>query len=296
MRLAVFRMANDAHQLVWTHHHLILDAWSGNLVFKEVFEAYEASVNKKSLMSSAVRPYRDYIGWLQRQDRALAERFWRGLLKGFNSSTPIPIAARANGNHQRHGTDFRQEQLKISDGLNSKMQALAKEQRLTVNTLLQSAWALLLSQYTGRQDVVFGTVVFGRPSGLTGVESMTGLFINTIPFRAQINSDDTVLPWLQSLQRQMAETQQFDYSSLVDIQQWSEVPRGQALFETTFGLDNVISDSTSPQGFGLEIKDYRLVDWTTFPLSLAVTPGAELSIALKFDCRRFAGVVNPPDP
>src|SRR2546430_1753083 len=82
---------------------------------------------------------------------------------------------------------------------------------------------------------------------------------------AQIRSEDTVLPWLQSLQQQMVETQQFDYSSLVDIQQWSDVPRGQALFETTFGLDNVVTDSTSPNGLGLAIKNYRLVDWTTFP-------------------------------
>src|SRR3989442_1252435 len=210
MRLALFRLSENAYQLVWTQHHLILDAWSGNLVFKEAFAFYEAFSAAVPLELGSVRPYRDYIAWQQSQDASKAELFWRQLLKGFKAPVQLAID-RGPGNLQGQDADFQQERLKLSGGLTAALQTLAKDHRLTLNTFLQGAWALLLSQYSGRSDVIFGAVVFGLPPAVKGVESMAGLFINTLPFRARIHAQDTPLFWLESLQQQLVQIQQYDY-------------------------------------------------------------------------------------
>jgi non-ribosomal peptide synthase protein (TIGR01720 family) len=287
MRLAVFRLGPDSHQLVWTNHHLILDAWSGGLVFREVFEAYDAFFTRVPRQWSAVRPYRDYIAWLERQNALQAEPFWRRLLAGFRTPLALPFD-RGAGRRRDSITDFQQEHLTISGRVMGALNKLAKDHRLTLNTFLQGAWALLLSEYTSETDIVFGTVVLGRPAGLNGIESMVGLFINTLPFRARIRFDETPLRWLQNVQQQLVQIQEYDYSSLVDIQQWSDLPRGAPLFETIFGFESIPGDAALfDDTAGLPVVDTRLVDWNNYPLSVAVTLGTELTIGIKYDRRRF---------
>jgi non-ribosomal peptide synthetase component F len=216
-----------------------------------------------------------------------AEQFWRVLMQGFKSPVEINVD-RGSANVQGKDAEFHQERLKLSPALIAGMQTLAKEHRLTLNTVLQGAWALLLSQYSGRRDIVYGAVVFGRPAEIRGVESMAGLFINTLPFRARIEAGDTPVPWLQALQQQLVQIQQYGYNSLVDISGWSEIPRGTPLFDTIFGFDNAADASTSDRLQQLSLENARLIDWNNYPLSVAVTPGAEIWITLKFDRRRFA--------
>jgi non-ribosomal peptide synthetase component F len=236
-----------------------------------------------------VRPYRDYISWQQSQDSAVAERFWRELLKGFKSPVELTVD-RGSADVQGKDAEFQQERLQVSTNLIGGLQTLAKDHRLTLNTFLQGAWALLLSQYSGLRDIVYGAVVFGRPAEIRGVESMAGLFINTLPFRARIQAEDTPLPWLQALQQQLVQIQQYGCNSLVEISRWSEIPRGTPLFETIFGFDNAADASASDRLQQLSLENARLIDWNNYPLSVAVSPGAELSITLKYDRRRFTDV------
>jgi len=155
--------------------------------------------------------------------------------------------------------------------------------------MLEGAWALLLSHESGRDDVVFGTVVAGRPAELIGVESMVGLFINTLPMRVRVSADEALVGWLQRLQHRHVEMQQYEYSSLTDIQGWSEVPRGTPLFESIFGFENLAVDpSVGALQREIEIANVRLVDWNSYPLSVAITPDPDLILALKYDSQRFA--------
>ena len=209
MRLSLIQVAEDVYHFIWSRHHLLLDMWSGSLVREEVFAFYQAFQRGEVLHLEPARPYRDYITWLRRQDLSRAEVFWRQRLKGFTAPTVLGVD-RAPGGLSAQEITYGKQQLRLSRAATATLQSLAREQRLTLNTLVQGAWALLLSRYSGEEDVAFGATVSGRPPDLAGVESMVGLFINTLPVRVQVAADDSLLPWLNRLQSQMVELRQYE--------------------------------------------------------------------------------------
>lgn len=144
------------------------------------------------------------------------------------------------------------------------MKSFAREQKLTLNVVAQGAWALLSSRYRDVDDVVFGVTVAGRPASLSGVESMVGLFINTLPLRVRVPANATVLSWLQGLQEQQSTLQRYEYSSLLDIQGWSDVPRGVPLFESIFVFENLpVARVFRPATANLNSK--AIADWGRTP-------------------------------
>lgn len=237
LRLALFRMADDRYHFVCTFHHLLLDGWSLPRVFGEVRRFYDAFRQDRTIDLPRPRPYRDFIAWLQKQDLAKAESFWRTTLKGFEGPTPLgldwPVGARS-----ARAVDYEGQQRQLSEATSERLQELARSKRLTVGTLIQGVWILLLSRYSGKSDVVIGMTSSGRPADLKGVESMVGHFVNTLPVRVQVSGKARLLPWLQDLQSQLVELRHYEYSPLSDIQRWSDVPRGTPLFESTFAFEN----------------------------------------------------------
>jgi condensation domain-containing protein len=183
MRLALIQVEDETYHLVWSFHHLLLDGWSIQLVIKEVFTFYEGISQGRRVELGAVRPYREYIRWLHDQELGAAEQFWRELLKGFSAPTMLGIERRI----ERHDTqaEYVEHQVRLTAEATAELQQLARTHQVTLNTVVQGAWALLLSRYSGSEDVVFGTTVSGRPANLAGVEEMVGMFINTLPVRVQ---------------------------------------------------------------------------------------------------------------
>ncbi|RMF26124.1 MAG: non-ribosomal peptide synthetase, partial [Chloroflexi bacterium] len=165
MRLALIRVEERAYKFVWTHHHLLMDGWSLPILLQEVLAFYEAFRQGRDLYLPPSRPYRDYIVWLKKQDMARAEAFWRRLLKGFTAPTPLTVDRRPAGDGDGsppEETDYRKLDILLSAETTAALQALARQHQLTLNTLVQGAWALLLSRYSGEDDVVFGATVSGR--------------------------------------------------------------------------------------------------------------------------------------
>ncbi len=166
--------------------------------------------------------------------------------------------------------------------------ALARQHHLTLNTLVQGAWAVLLSRYSGEDDVVFGGTVSGRPTDLSGVEAMVGLFINTLPMRVQMSGDTSLLPCLQRLQAEQVERERYAYSPLVEIHSWSEIPRGMALFESIVVFENYPLDTSLRQRIdNVEISGIRVIERTHYPLTVIVMPGPELALKIIYDTRRL---------
>ncbi|MGD1912590.1 MAG: condensation domain-containing protein, partial [Rivularia sp. (in: cyanobacteria)] len=292
MRCALLQIQASEYYFVWSHHHLLMDGWCNGILLKEVFSFYQAACQNKSLFLPTPRPYRDYIEWIQQQDIAAAETFWQDKLKDFTA--PTPLIKKARGNRQEAiGTTVSinsEQQIKLSVDLTAKLQNLAQQNRLTLNTITQGIWAILLSRYSGENNIVFGATVSGRPANLPGVESIIGLFINTLPVRVNLSTDDELLPWLQQLQTQQIEQESFSYSSLIDIQQWSDVPPGVGLFESLVIFENYpVSIDTVLQGWSndLQISETKGFERTNYPLSLTVIPSAELSLRINYDSNRF---------
>ncbi|MEW5861368.1 MAG: amino acid adenylation domain-containing protein [Cyanobacteriota bacterium] len=286
MRLASIQLANDAYQVVWSHHHILLDGWSGPLVFKEVYAFYQAFCQGQELHLERPRPFREYITWLQQQDLSKAEAFWRKTLQGFTAPTPLGLDRIHNQASLEKNEN--EEQMKLSQAVSAALESLARQHRLTINTLVQGAWAILLSRYSGEQDVVFGAISSGRPTDLVGVESIVGMFVNTLPMRVDVNPEAELLPWLNRFQAQQAEMRQYEYSPLVKIQGWSEIPANVSFFESIVTLENYpVEPEQWEENQNLKIYNLQVFEKTNYPLTIMAGTGTQLSLRILYDDRRF---------
>jgi len=183
-RFALSRVAEAEYHFLWSFHHALLDGRSFLILIKEVFLFYNAIRNGENLKLAEPVPYRRYIDWLQQQDIGSGEAFWRKLLSGFSAPTLFGVDGRPSAKGNSLDYDHGDKEVCLSSGLTSKLQALAEKEEVTLNTLVQGAWAILLGRYSAEEDVVFGSTRACRRSTLKDAESMVGLFINTLPFRA----------------------------------------------------------------------------------------------------------------
>ncbi|MEA2562152.1 MAG: hypothetical protein QOH06_3656 [Acidobacteriota bacterium] len=285
MRLALFTLSAGAHFFVWSFHHLLLDGWSRILVLQEVLAVYEALLRGGSPELPAAPPFRDYIAWIQRQDAAGAEAFWRTTFAGFTGPTPLSIDRVAMGTAEAETEVCLRE---VAEDDAARLRSFAQQNQLTLGSLVQGAWALLLARYSGRDDVVFGSTVSGRPGDLPGIESTVGMFANNLPVRAQAPAASRVLPWLQSLQTRLAELRQYEHCSAQQIQDWARVSRGVRLYESLVVFQNYPDGKLQQGGPGsLAVEPYRSRLETNLALTLVVGAGAGMRLRLFARGHRF---------
>jgi amino acid adenylation domain-containing protein len=287
MRLTLFKMGDSDYRFVWSYHHALLDGRSRILVLKELFALYDAINQGRSLELKPPFPYRDYIAWLQTRDMSKAEEFWKGFLEGF--TTPTRLAVAGPSISAAPNTDRVEILSRLSGDLTSTLLALAKRNRITLNIILQGAWALLLSSYSNQDDVVFGVTracrrLFGGEPG-----EMVGLFINTIPVRVRLSHDDLLIPWLKSLRSQHISVRDFEHTPLILIQGWSQAPKGTSLFESIFVFENFSFNSALRSlGGEWEKREFRMSQRANYPLLLAADLESELLLRLEYERNRFS--------
>jgi amino acid adenylation domain-containing protein/non-ribosomal peptide synthase protein (TIGR01720 family) len=282
LRCWVARIGEQSYRFVWCFHHLLLDGWSLPILFRELFSFLTMQSSDLPLR----KPYQNYIEWLHQQDRDAAAAYWRGYLAGFNAPTTLPAARQAAGMTSEKLYD--EAVFTLDESASQHIEQFASAQHLTVNTLLQSAWALLLHRYSGDTDVLFGVTVSGRDIDLPGIDGMLGLFINTVPLRRQID-DSPVQSWLQDAQMQHQRNMRYAYIPLHQIHQDSEVPKGTPLFSTLMVFENYPVEtglSLSELG-GLRLADIHMVDHTTYPLTVVASAGKTLRFRIGYDCQRY---------
>ena len=300
MRMTLIRLTDARYQLIWTQHHLIVDGWSAAIVLKDVFDVYHQLCKTDEVTAQRVtrRPYRDYIAWLRQQDQKDAQRFWQTQLQGFKSPTRLSNvmagmggpASQTNATSWTHSAqDWQEQQQQLSEITTQSLRALGQQHQLTLNTLLQGSLAIAISRYCDADDVVFGATRSGRPTDLAGSAAMVGLFINTLPVRFQIADDQPLMPWLRQIQHDQAEALPYEYASLMDVQEWSELPQNTALFDTILVVENYPIEPSSVAGErGLQLQEVRSREWTHFPLTILVAPSATLNITVKYDGDRIS--------
>ncbi|MEV4051952.1 non-ribosomal peptide synthase/polyketide synthase [Amycolatopsis sp. NPDC049688] len=282
MRIAINRCPGGEVLLVWNFHHILLDGWSLAQVLAEVCEQYAATTAGRATAPVARRPFRDYLAWLREQDQRAAEEHWRETLAGFESATPLPYDRPPAGAHRTESAESVQLVLP-GEGV----RRFAQGSGLTVNTVVQAAWALLLSRYSGERDVVFGTTVSGRPPELPGVESMIGLFINTVPTRVAAPDGQDVVAWLRDLQAAQTEARRFDFVSLSQLRSWTGLPAGAALFDSVVVFENYPLSDSAEIG-GIRVAGTQGTDTTNLPLTLsAYSLDDRLHLELAYDPALF---------
>ncbi|HSF41596.1 MAG TPA: condensation domain-containing protein, partial [Thermoanaerobaculia bacterium] len=286
-RAAVIRWDDESWKFVWSFHHLVLDGWSISVVLSEALSLYRAYSRGEELSLAPARPYRDYISWLQRRDLDQAREFWRRTLAGFTSPTPLAFDGTATGEDKTSSASAYRSVF-LPPEKKQALEALARQHQLTLNTLLQGAWSLLLGRYADRSDVVFGGVVSGRPYDLDGVESMVGMFINVLPVRVQVDLGARLVPWLRAIQEHQIEQREYEYSALEQIQAWSGVPHEVRLFDSLLVFENYPTDPLA-QSKAEEVgfTQARLAESNHNALSLYVVPRNGLELRIAYHWKRF---------
>ncbi len=281
-RMTLIRYDEDRWQVLWSNHHVILDGWSNPILMAELFALYEAQRTDADFALPPARPYREYIAWLNKQEPQKAASFWKNTLQDFAEPTSVPAdspAGKAGEGEQACDT----VEIKLNPDINKKLKTLAQQNHLTINTLVQGAWALLLAQYSRSNDVVFGATVSGRPPEIPGVESMVGLFINTLPLRVKISPKEKVASWLKRIQQQSVAIRDFEYSSLADVQRQSGIDAGQALFDSIVVFENFpVDQSLKEAKTSIRISDFDSYEQTNFPLVLVASSQDETLLELTY--------------
>ncbi|HWG91861.1 MAG TPA: amino acid adenylation domain-containing protein, partial [Candidatus Thermoplasmatota archaeon] len=289
-RLTLLRLGPREHCLVWTHHHILLDGWSTALLLQEVFTRYDALLAGKALSLPPARPYAEHVRRLRQQDPSESEAYWRETLRGFQAPTPLAVHLERASLGEPRGS-VAETEVGLDEPLAAALEAVARKHRLTLNTMVEGAWALALSRYSGEEDVVFGTTVSGRPADLEGVEGMVGLFINTVPVRVRLPPETALVSWLQELQARQVEMRRHEHTPLPRTQALSDVPPGTPLFESLYVFENYPVEQREASGDDrLVLRSVTAEARTNFPLTLIAGPGPNARLVLKaaFDATRFA--------
>jgi amino acid adenylation domain-containing protein len=286
MRITLIRTEPEVYEFIWSFHLLLLDGWSVQVIFNELLSFYRAFRTGQPVTLEPPIRYRDYIDWLQQQSQDQAESYWRQSLTGFTTPTSLGADRTAVAGVPSTQT-YKEKSLVLDDAITTALRSFAGQHRLTLNTLIQGAWALLLGRRSGSDDVVFGSVVAGRAADFPGIDSAVGVFVNALPVRVRVPDAGPVAPWLEELQKQQGEARHFEYCSLVSIQGWSEVPRRQPLFESVLIFQNILNDVALPESEGVKVLAINSTERSNLPLALIVEPGARLVFKVVYQSNRF---------
>jgi hypothetical protein len=291
MSVTVIRIGRALHRLVWNRHHILFDGWSQAILLREVFQFYEAfclvgdKFDEDRLAGASV-PFENYVRWLRQQPSESSEKFWRSHLRAFRHPTAIAVSPMSMG---LPGVQ-REISITVDAVCVAMTESFAKQRSLTVSTIHIAAWAVVAGSAACERDVVFGLTVAGRPASMSGAESIVGLFINTLPIRALLLADVTFATLTIALQQQQVSLTEHQHTPLIDIQRWSEIQRGDALFESIVVIGNYPADFA-----GLQVSSRLLVSSVlgevknNYPLTLRIMPGSNPRVSLLFDTARVSG-------
>ena len=291
--LRLIRVDEARYWFMMSNHHILIDAWCRSLLMSDFFEIYSALGENRTAQLAAPPRYRDYIGWLHRQDLQQANGWWQRNLQGFEQTTYIPSDRPFLREHAGDSGGMRvgdcYTRLDVQDGV--RLRELAQQHKLTINTFAQAAWALVLRRYSGERDVLFGVTVAGRPVELPQMQQTVGLFINSVALRVKMPEDGQALgvrQWLSALLEHNMELREYEYVPLVTIQERSELPKGQPLFDSLFVFENAPVDiSVMDRAQHLNATSDSGRTHTNFPLTAVCYPGDDLGLHLSYDQRFF---------
>ncbi|MEM1318971.1 MAG: amino acid adenylation domain-containing protein [Bacteroidota bacterium] len=276
-RIALIRTEADRYCLLWTCHHILLDGWSAGLVLRDALLYYDALSRGEDLRLEPVPGYGRYLAWLERQDMEAARQYWTAQYRDYEK----PVLPEAAGG----ATGFATHSFQLSEEASQTLQDYCRQQRTTLNTLLQGLWALLLGQYLQTDRVVFGTTVSGRFSAFSGIERMTGLFMNVLPNRLNVPQEQDFADWLRSLQQEQVKGRRYEEVSLDQITQWLDWPSHSEFFDTLFVFGNFLKDGL--QAGELRVEQFIGGFTSTYPLTVRFNPLVALEVNFRYNTQQI---------
>jgi amino acid adenylation domain-containing protein len=287
MRITLLRWPGDTSTLIWCSHHVLLDGQSYLIVWREWFAFYDALAHGAEPRLPDAIPFTAYLDWLDRQDFAGAERYWRQHLAGVARTSGF-IVDRIRAAGSPDAGSVARESVVFSQDATASIRGFARRHDLTVGTLVQCAWALLLSRYGGTADVVFGVTRTGRRPGTPGAANMVGPLINTLPFRIAADPGARVLPWLRHVREQMLAMRECEHTPLTRIRDWSVLPAGAPPFDTLFVYEyERLGETLRKLGGSWRERQVTRLQRTDALLTLAAAGSLHLGLDVVYDSRLF---------
>ncbi len=282
-KFKIIKLKKNEYYFIWSYHHILFDGWSTPIIFKDFLDNYDAIVNNNEVRIIPARSYRDFIAYLKNQDEYKQKKFWETYLAGFESPVKLPYSKfgiSAKG--------YEKERRILPDKISKKIHSFSKENNITLNTLIQAAWALVLSKYNSENDLLYGVTVSGRSADLEGIQSIVGLFINTIPIRIKIDNHKNIIDWLNETQLSFSELLQYEYTPLVNIHKWSNIPGTEEMFKSILVVENYpIDESIKKTESELKIENLRTIEKTNYPLTLVASPAKSIAFDLAYQTEYF---------
>ncbi len=290
MRISLIKMAAGHYRLIWSFHHIIMDGWCLGIVLKEFLQVYSVMEKGGIIRLPLATPYSDYIKWLEKQDKTKGLKFWEKYLEGYNKKASLP--RHGNPSQGRTVGKYHQQEYitQIPTATSEALREAAKSNQVTLNTLFQAFWGILLQRYNNTNDVVFGAVVSGRPSEIKGIEKMVGLFINTIPVRiysGPLNeSSNTISQLLKKRQMETVWAKPYEYLPLVEIQDLSllkgDLIDNIIVFEN-YPIQEQITEAGNLSEYKIPFGDIGFFEQVNYDFNIIVSPGKKLLVRLNYN-------------
>jgi len=283
MRLSIFQLREKEFQVVWSFHHIILDGWCFGILYREFLGLYKTLMEGQPPALPSVTPYSEYIKWLEQADVESSDKYWQNYLAGFENLTSFPKLPETqrqenSAGHEYYLFEFDSE---ITENLNK----LAARNQVTLYTVLQSIWAILLAKYNNAEDVLFGMTVSGRPEEISGIEDMLGLFINTIPTRIKPVGTLTFRQFLSQVQEDAVKSKEHHHYPLYKIQAHS--PLRQHLFDHLVAFENYpFEEALSKRNDAFPyfyVKNAEVFEQINYDFGLFITPGEKIDFRLEYN-------------
>jgi amino acid adenylation domain-containing protein/non-ribosomal peptide synthase protein (TIGR01720 family) len=281
MRIGLLRLSEGRYRMLWTSHHILFDGWSLPILMETFLSTYDSLVNETLVKEQAEDKFEDYIRYIERGNKEAEETYWRNYLSGLEDSTLLPFVG-TTGERNKGAGSYGSLFLNLDAAFTAQLKQYAQKHRFTVNTVMQGVWSLLLHRYTGNNDIVYGTIVSGRPDDLADVERRVGMYINTLPLHSTMQEDEPVTSWLEQLQQQQVSSRHYQYTPLHQVQSWSGVPGD--LFDSILVFENYpVSELIGSRQWALGIENVQMHEQTNYPLSISVISTDKIKIGFNYN-------------
>jgi amino acid adenylation domain-containing protein len=295
IRVAIIKTAANKYTIIWSHHHIIMDGWCLGIVVNDFMHFYLHPQEGKDIRIETAPPYSRYLQWLDRQDKNKGLRFWKTYLEGYEKKAVLPFLKQAPAPEEPGQTKYKLEEyhILIDETTSSALTHIAKENEVTLNIIFQVIWGLLLRQYNNTDDVVFGAVVSGRPGEIEDIESIVGLFINTIPIRLNIVADQPFSNVVKTFQEQELAAKRYEYLPLADIQAQTLLNRN--LLDHIIVFENYpvqeYMELTGEQGhdklaFRVEAAP-EYYEQSNYDFNIVISPRNQINLRFSFNSLRY---------
>ena len=283
-RLAVFKLDNNQHKVIWTFHHIIMDGWSLGLILDELFNIYASLKDQKQITLKTPVAYGNFIKFLESKNNDEGMSFWKENLKTLEQQTLLPQLK-----NQQKNYDLKIMPIALDKNIFDKINDFTKEQGITLNNYVLGIWALCLNLYTGQNDLVFGKTVSGRSADLPQSEDIVGLFINTIPVHIELQKDESFLSLLKRIQKESFASDEYDWCSLANIQNESTLKSN--LINHIIVFENYPLDENNNEwdalNLGFKIKEVKGAEHTNYDFEIVAMPGESLMFDVKYNQSKY---------